>query len=281
MLVIETIAELQQALRRWRETGDSIAFVPTMGNLHSGHISLVNAAHMQAERVVVSIFVNPTQFGPGEDYATYPRTLEADTGLLRQNSVDLLFLPTKELMYPEGASTQITVSGLSEQYCGASRPGHFSGVATVVAKLFNLVQPDLALFGEKDFQQLAVIRKMVADLNIPVILKGIPTAREADGLALSSRNSYLTPEQRKIAPLLYQSLKAAQGCLIAGATDYLALEEEYRQKLKQAGFEPDYFAICRAEDLRPAQPQDTDLVILAAARLGKPRLIDNIRVNLT
>ncbi|NOT83190.1 MAG: pantoate--beta-alanine ligase [Methylococcaceae bacterium] len=281
MQIVETIVELQQVLRRWREAGENIAFVPTMGNLHAGHISLVNAAHSKARRVVVSIFVNPTQFGPEEDYDAYPRTLEADTQQLREAKVDLLFLPTKKIMYPAGASTQIIVTGLSEHYCGASRPGHFSGVATVVAKLFNIVQPDIALFGEKDFQQLTIIRKMVGDLNIPVILQGIATVREADGLALSSRNSYLTSDQRKIAPLLYQSLCQVKARIMAGESDYATIEAECCLTLKQAGFEPDYIAICREADLQPAQANDTHLMVLAAARLGKPRLIDNIAAKAT
>jgi pantoate--beta-alanine ligase len=281
MRVVETIAELRQIIRRWRQAGESIAFVPTMGNLHAGHISLVQAARVKAQRVVVSIFVNPTQFGPGEDYETYPRTLVADTQLLQDNAADLLFLPTKDSMYAADASTYITVTGLSERYCGASRPGHFSGVATVVAKLFNLVQPDIALFGEKDFQQLAVIKKMVQDLNIPVTLQGVATVREADGLALSSRNGYLTSEQRKIAPVLYQALCEAKARIEAGESDYAFIAAECCQKLKQAGFQPDYVAICRATDLQPAQQGDLALVILAAAKLGKPRLIDNIRIDLS
>ncbi len=280
MQIVATIAELRRVINHWQQAGESIAFVPTMGNLHAGHISLVKAAHTKATRVVVSIFVNPTQFGAGEDFNTYPRTLEADTQQLYDNNVDVLFLPTNAVMYAPDASTLITVAGVSEQYCGASRPGHFSGVATVVAKLFNLVQPNIALFGEKDFQQLAVIRKMVADLNIPVILQGMPTVREADGLAMSSRNGYLTTAQRKIAPLLYQSLCKAKTRIIASESNYTAIEAACCQALKQAGFEPDYFAICRAHDLHPAQSGELDLVILAAARLGKPRLIDNIRVDL-
>lgn len=280
MQIVENIAELQCVLTRWRQAGESIAFVPTMGNLHAGHMSLITAAHAKAARVVVSIFVNPTQFGPGEDFEAYPRTLQADTQQLVDNAVDCLFLPSKEIMYPAGASTHITVAGLSEQYCGASRPGHFSGVATVVAKLFNIVQPDVALFGEKDFQQLVVIRKMVLDLNMPIALQGVATVREADGLAMSSRNGYLTPEQRKNAPLLYQCLCAARDQLLAGMTDYHAISAEYTEKLNVAGFEADYFAVCRAEDLQPAQPEDSRLVILAAAKMGKPRLIDNIRVDL-
>lgn len=280
MKVVETIAELRQIIREWRLAGENIAFVPTMGNLHAGHLSLVKTAQEKAQRVVVSIFVNPTQFGPTEDYQTYPRTFAEDKLQLVDCEADLLFLPTTETMYPEDASTRITVPGLSEQYCGASRPGHFSGVATVVAKLFNIVQPDIALFGEKDFQQLQVIRKMVRDLNIPIMIQGVPIARDADGLALSSRNQYLTPEQRQIAPSLYRALMSTKARIEQGDNQFLVVAAECTQTLKQAGFEPEYVVICRRKDLQPAQAGDKNLVILAAARLGRTRLIDNIRLDL-
>lgn len=280
MHIVESITELQQTVRRWRQLGEHIAFVPTMGNLHAGHLNLVKTAQSQASRVMVSIFVNPTQFGPNEDFDSYPRTLSEDLQKLRECATDALFLPTTALMYSENASTTITVAGLSERHCGAARPGHFNGVATVVTKLFNLVQPDSAFFGEKDFQQLAIIRKMVADLNSPVIIQGVPTVREADGLAMSSRNGYLTAAQRQIAPLLYQCLCAAKSHIIAGQRDYARIETECLQTLTMAGFEPDYLSICRASDLQPAKAEDHELVILAAARLGKPRLIDNVVVNL-
>ncbi len=278
MNVVETIVELRQTIRHWRQLGESIALVPTMGNLHAGHLSLVKAAQAKAKRVVVTIFVNPTQFGPSEDYTTYPRTFTEDKLQLIDHDVDLLFFPAEETMYSENVATSITVAGISERYCGASRPGHFNGVATIVAKLFNLVQPDIAFFGEKDFQQLAVIRKMVHDLNIPVTLQSVATVRETDGLALSSRNGYLTLEQRRIAPALYQTLCFAKTRIESGETDYRAVEAECVQTLKQAGFEPDYVAICRSVDLQSAGMLDQHLVILAAARLGRPRLIDNIRV---
>lgn len=280
MRIIESIADLQQTVHRWRQLGERIAFVPTMGNLHAGHIHLVKTAQAQATRVIVSIFVNPTQFGPNEDFDSYPRTLAEDLQKLRDSATDALFVPTTALMYGESASTEITVRGLSDRHCGASRPGHFSGVATVVAKLFNLVQPDSAFFGEKDFQQLAIIRKMVEDLNMPVTIQDVPTVREADGLAMSSRNGYLTATQRQVAPQLYRCLCAAKADILAGGRNYAAIETACEQSLTVAGFEPDYITICRASDLQPASIGDRNLVILAAARLGKPRLIDNVVVNL-
>lgn len=280
MHIIESIADLQQTVQRWRQLSERIAFVPTMGNLHAGHIHLVKTAQSQASRVIVSIFVNPTQFGPNEDFDSYPRTLAEDQQKLRDSAADVLFLPTTALMYGESASTVITVRGLSDRHCGASRPGHFSGVATVVAKLFNLVQPDSAFFGEKDFQQLAIVRKMVEDLNSPVTIQSVPTVREVDGLAMSSRNGYLTAAQRQIAPLLYQCLCAAKANILAGERNYTLIETACKQTLTAAGFEPDYMTICRASDLQPAAVTDRHLVILAAARLGKPRLIDNVVVNL-
>ena len=281
MLIISSIVELQTIVKSWKAAGESIALVPTMGNLHAGHLSLVNNAQQHANRVIVSIFVNPTQFGPGEDFTNYPRTLNEDQKRLNNHAVDLLFLPACETLYDPDASTQITVNVLSEQHCGAFRPGHFSGVATIVAKLFNLVQPEFAFFGEKDFQQLLIIRKMVRDLNFPIIIKSAPTVREPDGLAMSSRNSYLNQQQRELAPLLYQTLCAAKQQIEAGESDYTALEVVYLQQLQQAGFIPEYFSICRIHDLAPATQKDTEIVILTAAKLGKPRLIDNITFSLS
>lgn len=275
MHTVNTIAALRAQIRTWKAAGNSIAFVPTMGNLHAGHCQLVKAAKEQADKVVVSIFVNPTQFGAGEDFDNYPRTEQQDQEQLRTLDTDLLFLPAVAEMYSPDAKTVVSVAGLSELYCGATRIGHFDGVATVVCKLFNMVQPDIALFGLKDFQQLAVIRMMVKDLNIPVEIIGIETIREADGLAMSSRNGYLTAEQRQLAPLLYQTLCAAREQILTGM-DYASVEQYALSALQHAGFVPDYFRVCHSNDLTPALPNDTDLVLLAAAKLGKTRLIDNL-----
>ncbi|RMD70620.1 MAG: pantoate--beta-alanine ligase, partial [Gammaproteobacteria bacterium] len=241
MQTLHTIASLRQQTGGWREKGRQIAFVPTMGNLHRGHMALVERGRQIADRLVVSIFVNPLQFGPGEDYARYPRTLEQDALQLAEAGVDLLFAPSAEEMYPQGKRhTQVVVPGLSDILCGASRPGHFQGVATVVAKLFNLVQPHVALFGEKDYQQLLIIRHMVRDLGMPVEVMSMPTVREADGLALSSRNSYLTPEERRTAPFLYRTLLALGHRLKKGERDYRDMEQEGEQALKEKGFRPEY-----------------------------------------
>lgn len=276
MQTVTRINELRERLAQWRRQGLCIAFVPTMGNLHAGHIALVDAARRQADKVVVSVFVNPTQFGVGEDYETYPRTEQQDAEKLQAAQVDLLFLPSVAEMYPQAGLVGVAVTGLSDRYCGASRPGHFDGVATVVCKLFNIVQPDLAFFGDKDFQQLAIIRRMVADLNLPVQIHGVPIVRESDGLAMSSRNAYLTPEQRLIAPRLYQLLCRIRDAILAGQADFRALIDETTSQLRQAGFEPDYLAISRVSDLQEADESDRELVILAAAKLGRTRLIDNI-----
>lgn len=275
MHIVNTIEALRAQIRTWKSAGNRIAFVPTMGNLHAGHCQLVKAAKQQADKVVVSIFVNPTQFGVGEDFACYPRTEQQDQEQLHALSTDLLFLPSIAEMYSPTAKTVVSVTGLSELHCGASRIGHFDGVATVVCKLFNMVQPDSALFGLKDFQQLAVIRTMVKDLNIPIEIIGIDTVREADGLAMSSRNGYLNAEQRQTAPLLYQTLCAAREQILAGS-DYANVEQLALVRLQQAGFIPDYFQICRSDDLLPAQADDNKLVVLVAAKLGNTRLIDNL-----
>lgn len=252
-----------------------------MGNLHVGHIRLVENARRLADKVVASIFVNPTQFGEGEDFDNYPHTPEQDAAKLIEAGLDLLFLPSVEEMYPplNRPACFVDVPGLSDELCGQFRPGHFRGVATVVCKLFNLVQPDLALFGEKDYQQLAVIRRMTADLNLPVTIHGVPTVRDADGLALSSRNAYLSAAERALAPCLYQTLKAVAAELQAGNTRFAELEQQQRQCLQQLGFELDYLSIRRADDLSLPSSDDTGLVVLVAARLGKARLIDNLRVN--
>ncbi len=277
MKVVRTISELRQVLTGWRQAGDRISLVPTMGNLHAGHLQLVTCARQQAERVVVSIFVNPTQFGQGEDFESYPRTEAEDIEKLKESGVALAFIPSLTEMYPGAQQVSLHVTGLAERWCGASRPGHFDGVATIVAKLFNLIQPDSAVFGEKDYQQLAVIRQMVRDLNIPVSIVGVPIVREPDGLAMSSRNSYLTPEQRVIAPRLYQALCQIRDAIQSQQMDTEAIIQAQQTHLQQAGFKLDYLALCNAETLEPAHPDDQNLVILVAAWLGKPRLIDNLR----
>ncbi|MBY5993661.1 pantoate--beta-alanine ligase [Ferrimonas balearica] len=274
---------LHQLVNQWRLAGERVAFVPTMGNLHDGHIELVHQARARADRVVASIFVNPMQFGAGEDLDAYPRTLDADKTRLFDAGCDLLFTPEVSLLYPAGLGQQtyVEVPGLSDLHCGASRPGHFRGVTTIVCKLFNLVQPDIACFGQKDYQQLAVIRAMVRDLNMPVEVIGIPTVREADGLAMSSRNGYLTKSERSLAPELKRTLDiTAQAIPELGLEQRAELEQQAEQRLADRGFEPDFFRICQAHTLAPAQPGDTELVILAAAQLGRARLIDNLQVDL-
>ncbi|MBM4207837.1 MAG: pantoate--beta-alanine ligase [Gammaproteobacteria bacterium] len=281
MQVINSINELRAAVKDWRSFGERIAFVPTMGNLHAGHLKLVYAAKQDAQRVIVSIFVNPTQFGPGEDFAAYPRTEAEDRQKLLDADIDALFLPGEAEMYGENSQTVISVKGLSNLHCGAFRPGHFDGVATVVGKLFNLVQPDAAFFGQKDFQQLMIIRTMVNDLNFPVEIKSVATEREVDGLAMSSRNGYLIGEQRKTAAKLYQALCKARADVLMGNKSYATIENEALSFLQSAGFKPDYFNICNADDLQQADNKDVNLVILTAARLANTRLIDNIAFSKT
>lgn len=283
MQTVTTIAEVRSLVAAWRAAGQRIAFVPTMGNLHAGHIHLVDEAHRHADRVVASIFVNPLQFGPSEDFAAYPRTLAADQEKLAAAGCDLLFAPGEREMYPlgcEGLMTCVEVPGLSDILCGAFRPGHFRGVATVVSKLFHIVQPDVALFGEKDYQQLLVIRRMVRDLDMPVEIIGVATVREADGLALSSRNGYLSVDERRLAADLYAALQALAAQLREGRQDYAALEAAAVARLERAGFRPDYVSVRRAADLGLPQAGERRLVVLAAARLGKTRLIDNLLIEL-
>ncbi|QGW75919.1 pantoate--beta-alanine ligase [Pseudomonas alkylphenolica] len=282
MNTVKTVRELRAAVARARSEGKRIGFVPTMGNLHSGHAALVTKAAQRVDFVVASIFVNPLQFGPSEDLDKYPRTLAADQEKLLQAGCHLLFAPSVEEMYPDGmdGQTRVNVAQLSEGLCGASRPGHFEGVATVVSKLFNMVQPDLAVFGQKDFQQLAVIRALVRDLNMPIQIIGEPTVRAEDGLALSSRNGYLNEEQRAIAPALYRLLGQMAAAIEQGERDYPALIANGQQQLKNAGLRPDYLEIRQALSLRPATAEDRDVVILAAAYLGATRLIDNLHLNL-
>ncbi len=279
MHLIEEIASLRRQVRAWRASGERIAFVPTMGNLHAGHLALVDEARRSAGRVLVSIFVNPLQFGPTEDLGTYPRTLEQDRASLAAAGVDLLFVPAPDAIYPRGLDdqTRVEVPGLTDVLCGASRPGHFVGVATVVCKLFNMAQPHLAFFGEKDFQQLLVIGRMTEDLSIPVEIIGVPTVREPDGLAMSSRNSYLGAEERALAPALFRSLERAVSSLQDGQ-NVADVERSGLATLKAAGMRPEYFAVRRAEDLARPRSTDQDLVVLAAAFLGRARLIDNLRL---
>jgi len=281
MNTVKTVRELRAAVARARSEGKRIGLVPTMGNLHSGHAALVTKAAQRADFVVATIFVNPMQFGPNEDLATYPRTLAADQECLLEAGCHLLFTPNVEEMYPHGMADQTTVSVpvISEGLCGASRPGHFDGVSTVVSKLFNMVQPDLAIFGEKDFQQLAVIRALVRDLNMPIQIIGEPTVRAEDGLALSSRNGYLTADERAIAPQLYRVIQAIGSAINSGDKDFSALLDAGKAQLQAAGLRPDYLEVREATSLRPATAQDDDLVILAAAFLGKTRLIDNLHLN--
>lgn len=278
MNTVKTVRELRAAVARARGEGKRIGFVPTMGNLHSGHAALVTKAAQRADFVVASIFVNPLQFGANEDLDSYPRTLAADQERLLQAGCNLLFAPSVAEMYPDGMSvqTRVSVPQLSEGLCGASRPGHFEGVATVVTKLFNMVQPDLAVFGEKDFQQLAVIRAMVRDLNMPIQIIGEPTVRADDGLALSSRNGYLTPEQRATAPALYRTLQHIASAIGRGQRDFAALVAEGQAQLVAAGLRPDYLEVRHAVSLRPAVIDDRDLVVIAATYLGNTRLIDNL-----
>jgi pantoate--beta-alanine ligase len=280
MNTVKTVRELRAVVARARSEGKRIALVPTMGNLHSGHIALVTKAIQRADFVIASIFVNPLQFGPNEDLASYPRTLAADQEQLLQAGCHLLFTPTVEEMYPHGMADQtiVRVPVVSEGLCGGSRPGHFDGVSTVVSKLFNMVQPDIAIFGQKDFQQLAVVNALVRDLNMPIQIIGEPTVRAADGLALSSRNGYLTEDQRTAAPALYRVIKQIGTALQNGEQDHQQLISDGVKDLEAAGFRPDYLEIRHAVSLRPATPDDRDLVVLGAAFMGKTRLIDNLHL---
>lgn len=276
MQTVRQLTELREAISALRAAGERIALVPTMGALHDGHMALVEAAKRAGDRVVVSIFVNPMQFGPNEDLAKYPRREQADSRMLANAGVDLLWMPPVEVMYPESFASIVSVAGVSEVLDGAHRPGHFDGVATIVAKLFNQVQPQVALFGEKDWQQLAVIRQMVADLDMPVEIIGVPTQREDDGLALSSRNAYLMPEDRTRAVALPRALGAAERAISEGGDPEAALNQA-RETLTASGFEIDYVALADAETLGEPKP-GRPLRLLAAARIGGTRLIDNIPV---
>ena len=280
MEVIADKGELRQQIADWKQAGDHVALVPTMGNLHEGHMALIKLAREHAERVVASIFVNPTQFGEGEDFASYPRSIEVDKRKLKRAKTDLLFAPEVETIYPFGTDTaaSVTLPVLTDELCGDFRPGHFDGVTSVVARLFGLVQPNVAVFGEKDYQQLVVIRRLVADLGLPIQVVAAPTHREEDGLAMSSRNQYLNDDERAIAPALYATLQDVAQALASGSEEYVALEEDALAALRQAGFEPDYVSIRRAETLDAPDRDSDELVVLAAATLGNARLIDNVVV---
>ncbi|MBM7333130.1 pantoate--beta-alanine ligase [Alloalcanivorax marinus] len=281
MDILHSVAEVRARVAQWRRDGRTVGLVPTMGNLHDGHLSLVQAARQECDAVVVSVFVNPTQFGPGEDFDAYPRTLDADADRLRDANVEVLFAPSVEEMYPLGANRSwVEVDELGDYLCGADRPGHFRGVTTVVSKLFHIVQPDVAVFGEKDFQQLAILRRMTEELLFPIRIVGAPTAREADGLAMSSRNGYLTEQERALAPRLQHHLRQARQALEDGERDFRTLEVRTAEALGKDGFGVDYVTVANARTLVPAAPGDRELVIAAAARLGKPRLIDNLTLTL-
>ncbi|MDK1252179.1 pantoate--beta-alanine ligase [Cronobacter dublinensis] len=282
MLIIETLPLLRQQIRRLRMEGKRIALVPTMGNLHDGHMTLVDEAKTHADVVVVSIFVNPMQFDRADDLARYPRTLQEDCEKLKKRGADIVFAPTPDEVYPQGMTEQtfVEVPGLSSMLEGASRPGHFRGVSTVVSRLFNLVQPDVACFGEKDYQQLALIRKMVADMGYDIDIIGVPTVRAKDGLALSSRNGYLTSDQRKIAPGLSKVMNAMAEKLRAGERDSAAIIAAAREELSEKGFRPDDLQIRDADTLLALSPASKRAVILMAAWLGQARLIDNQTVEL-
>ncbi len=279
---LSTVEAVRWRVGTWRADDERVAFVPTMGNLHAGHLSLVRRARELADRVVVSIFVNPLQFGPGEDYEAYPRTLGDDAARLAETDTDLLFVPTVDEIYPRGRelATRVEVPGLSDVLCGEHRPGHFGGMATVVTQLLNIVQPDVAVFGEKDYQQLIIIRRLVADLCLPVDIESGATVREPDGLAMSSRNRYLSTGDRRHAPHLHATLEHTAARLMAGEKGFAELERDGLAALRSHGLEPDYYAVRSAADLAPPSDGTLRLVVLTAARLGGARLIDNVQVQL-
>jgi pantoate--beta-alanine ligase len=277
---VTTIAAVRERIRGWRREGHRVAFVPTMGNLHAGHVSLIERARQHGERFVASIFVNPMQFGPNEDFAHYPRTPREDERMLTAAGCNLMFMPDAREIYPHGSerATRVEVPGLSRILEGEFRPGHFEGVSTVVAKLFHIVEPDVAVFGEKDFQQLTIIRRMVAELCMPVQIVGAATVRDADGLAMSSRNQYLNAAERALAPRIYETLQHAAQRLRSGEDDFASIERAGCTALEAAGLRPDYFAVRRAADLAGPERGESALVVLTAARMSKARLIDNVQV---
>jgi pantoate--beta-alanine ligase len=280
--VVRTVSAVRAAVAEWRAAGETVAFAPTMGNLHAGHMSLVALCAQAAPRVVMSIFVNPTQFGPSEDFGAYPRTLAADEALIRAAAnVDLLFVPDAAEIYPFGIehAVRVQLPPLSRELCGASRPGHFDGVATVVCRLLNIVVPDVLFLGQKDYQQFVLMQRMITDLRLPVELRMGPTLREPDGLAMSSRNRYLAEGERRQAPALHRVLAHVRQKLLGGARDFVLLTSAARAELEQAGFKPEYVEIRRQGDLAAGNAAaDEDRVVLAAARLGRARLIDNLLV---
>jgi len=280
MNTVHTISELKEIISAWRTQGLKIGFVPTMGGLHKGHLSLVETARKHCDKVVASIYVNPLQFSPEEDFDTYPRDLKSDSKKLDSVKTDLIFAPSTEELYPDGVpiKSKVEVPELAKRLCGISRPHFFGGVCTAVAKLFNIVQADVAVFGEKDYQQLLNIRRMVKDLNFPIEVIGSPTVREANQLAMSSRNAYLTDEERRQSATLYQTMEAVAEKIRHGSKNYSQLIQDAIESLHESGFIPDYFEICNNDDLKPATENDTNIRIFVAAYLGKARLIDNIRI---
>lgn len=282
MIVASTCESLREQLSYWRDSSERIALVPTMGNLHDGHLSLISLAREYAERVVVSIFVNPTQFDEDVDFDKYPRTLESDTRQLEKTNVDLLFIPDIGTMYPFGITnaTLVTVPVLSEEFCGAFRPGHFDGVTSIISRFFNIIQPDVAIFGQKDYQQQLIIRHLVEDLQLPLQIVLGPIQRELDGIAISSRNQYLSKEERSIAPIFYSVLQGIGKALQAGKQNYAELEQKAIDVLNNAGFHAEYVAIREAEKLTFPNKDNNDIVVLGAVRLGTTRLIDNIIITI-
>ncbi|AEA99813.1 pantothenate synthetase [Alteromonas mediterranea MED64] len=280
MKVIDSISTLRQTVNAWRRNGESVGFVPTMGNLHDGHLKLVKKAKAHNDNVVVSIFVNPMQFGANEDLDAYPRTIEEDKAKLISVGADAVFLPSVAEMYPAGldAQTFVEVPGISDSHCGASRPGHFRGVATVVTKLFNMVQPDDAFFGEKDFQQLQVIRALARDLSMAVTIHGVPTEREASGLAMSSRNGYLSKEEKATASAIYEEMQRVKAGIEGGNIDFSELEDAMVTNLEAKGFKKDYCQVVNASTFKAATANDKELVLLVAMFMGKTRLIDNLQI---
>ena len=281
MKVVDSISALRTTVDAWRRNGETVGFVPTMGNLHDGHLKLVKKAKGHNNRVVVSIFVNPMQFGANEDLDAYPRTIEEDKAKLISVGADAVFLPSVAEMYPAGldAQTFVEVPGISDSHCGASRPGHFRGVATVVTKLFNMVQPDDAFFGEKDFQQLQVIRALAHDLSMAVKIHGVPTEREASGLAMSSRNGYLTEAEKATASAIYEEMQRLKASIDSGNVNFAELEEVMVANLEAKGFQKDYCQVVNAHTFQAASETDKDLVLLVAMLMGKTRLIDNLQIS--
>ena len=280
---VERVSALRAAVSAARKQDKSIAFVATMGNLHAGHLELVKSAKRQADFVVVSIYVNPTQFGENEDLSTYPSTPDEDARMLAENGADLLFLPSQQTMYPGALSQQtvVYVPDIGDLYCGVDRPEHFYGVTTVVSRLFNMVQPDIAIFGKKDYQQMVILKRMVTDLAFPVEIHGVDTVRSDKGLALSSRNGYLSKQQLSVAPIFYATLQTLGQSLQSSKRtkkEIKSLQQQAKKALRAAGFKPQFVIVCRQSDLKPATKKDIELVILAAVELGKARLIDNLEV---